>query len=78
MNIIHNQADLKFEVEGCEAVLAYRFDADNQVNFYLTYVSDENRGQGYAEALVRKGLAWAKEQQYQIKADCWYVGKFIR
>ena len=24
------------------------------------------------------GLAWAREQEYQISASCWYVKKFLR
>jgi len=35
------------------------------------------RGKGLAEQLVEVGLAWAKEQGYDIKADCWYVAKFL-
>ena len=31
-----------------------------------------------AEKLVRAGLAWAKSQNYELHASCWYVAKFIR
>lgn len=59
------------------AVLEYRLLADNGIDFNRTYVPASLRGQGLAEALVRKGLAWARERGYQIQASCWYVQKFL-
>jgi predicted GNAT family acetyltransferase len=61
-----------------EAILEYRFLADQSVDFSRTFVPDEFRGKGLAEKLVRHGLAWAKQQQYSIQASCWYVDKFLR
>lgn len=65
------------EHEGGEAVLAYRLQGQS-IDFYSTYVPPQFRGKGLAEKLVRTGLAWAREQGYNIKASCWYVAKFIR
>lgn len=59
------------------AILKYRVSADNVIDFCQTYVPNEARGKGIAEKLVRKGLAWAKEQGYEIKASCWYVDRFL-
>lgn len=59
-----------------EAVLEYRLK-DSQVDFYRTYLPFSLRGKGLAEPLVAKGLSWAKEQQLQIEASCWYVEKFL-
>lgn len=60
------------------AVLKYYLDEDNQaVNFYSTFVPDTLRNQGLAEKLVRAGLSWAKQQHYQISADCSYVKRFL-
>lgn len=66
-----------------EAVLEYRLAkgagaAPAAVDFTRTYVPPSLRAQGLAEALVRRGLAWAKEQGYRIEASCWYVAKFLR
>ena len=47
------------------------------IDFTHTYVPFALRGQGLAERLVEVGLAWAKEQGYQIEASCWYVKKFL-
>ncbi|HDZ07985.1 GNAT family N-acetyltransferase [Pseudohongiella sp.] len=68
--------------DGKESILQYRLlvaDAGNPgVDFTRTYVPEQLRGQGIAEALVRRGLSWAKAQNLQIQASCWYVQKFLR
>lgn len=68
---------------GAEALLRYRLlgqspDSPAGVDFTYTFVPPELRGQGLAEALVRHGLAWARDQAYSIEASCWYVAKFLR
>jgi uncharacterized protein len=69
-------------VNGKEAVLQYRLtgeqDSPGSVDFTHTFVPPELRGQGLAESLVRCGLAWAREQNHQIHASCWYAAKFLR
>lgn len=69
--------------DGYESILQYRLqdkESDNPrtIDFTRTYVPEQLRGQGIAEALVRNGLSWAREQEYQIQASCWYVQKFLR
>lgn len=71
------------DTDGRESILQYRLlgpDADHPraVDFTRTYVPEELRGQGIAEALVRHGLSWARAQNYEIQASCWYVQKFLR
>ncbi len=72
------------ELEGRQARLDYQISPDTsghgacQINFHHTYVPPEMRGQGVAEQLVRAGLQWAKQEQFQISASCWYVAKFLR
>lgn len=63
---------------GGEAVLDYRLLADRRINFYHTHVPESLRGQGVAEALVRAGLAWARQEGLRIEASCWYVQRFLR
>lgn len=63
-----------------ECTLEYRLVATSDVlniDFTSTYVPFALRGQGLAEQLVEVGLAWAKEQGYEIEASCWYVKKFL-
>lgn len=85
--IHHHQQERKFTlpIDGTEATLEYEVSEASEtqrgsavVDFTSTYVPPELRGQGVAEALVRHGLRWAKQQDYEIKASCWYVGKFLR
>ncbi len=69
------------EQEGGEAVLAYRLftnDGKAAIDFNSTYVPPEFRGKGLAEKLVRAGLKWAREQNYELHASCWYAARFIR
>lgn len=81
--VVHNQDKHCFtaQLNGAEAIMEYELllEANKQgVNFYHTFVPPACRGKGVAESLVRAGLAWAKAQNYDIKASCWYVQKFIR
>lgn len=81
--IQHDQQNQCFilAVDGKEARLDYRLSTSEQpsvINFTHTYVPAESRGKGCAEYLVRHGLQWAREQGYNIRASCWYVGKFLR
>jgi len=70
------------DTEGKESILQYRLlnpDSDRPgVDFTRTYVPGELRGQGIAEALVRRGLTWARAHELEIQASCWYVQKFLR
>ncbi|MGN0921667.1 MAG: GNAT family N-acetyltransferase [Cellvibrio sp.] len=79
MDVIHKPEAAKFVIEaaGSEAYLSYRLQGKN-VDFYSTYVPEALRKRGYAEALVRSGLAWAKEEGLVPEASCWYAAKFIR
>lgn len=67
-----------FQAADAEAVLEYRLLPDNGVEFTRTFVPESLRGQGVAEKLVRTGLAWAREQGYDIQAGCWYVERFLK
>jgi hypothetical protein len=79
VEVIHQPQQQRFVVycQGDEAVLSYRLAPNNTVDFYRTYVPESARGTGIAEALVRKGLAWARSQALEVSASCWYVEKFL-
>ena len=78
ISIAHHVKQQQFviEIEGEQAVLEYQLQ-DDQIDFSRTYVPETLRSKGLAEHLVTHGLRWAKEQQFQITASCWYVQKFI-
>lgn len=77
--IEHQQDKQRFiiPIDDYEAVLEYRLDGQH-IDFNRTFVPDELRGKGLAERLVRHGLKWAKAQNFEIQASCWYVQKFLR
>lgn len=77
--IEHHPQEQKFTLheQNEEAVLQYRL-SPGAVDFTHTYVPPDLRGRGLAESLVRHGLKWAREQDYDIHASCWYVAKFLR
>ncbi len=77
--IEHQQARHRFiiAVAGYEAVLEYRLNGKH-IDFSRTFVPNELRGKGLAERLVRHGLKWAKAQDFEIDASCWYVQKFLK
>ncbi|MBU2113938.1 MAG: N-acetyltransferase [Gammaproteobacteria bacterium] len=77
--VLHQSEQQRFvlQLDGVEAVLDYQVNGSS-INFHHTFVPPAFRGKGLAETLVRHGLTWAKQQQYQISASCWYVQKFLR
>ncbi len=84
-DVIHNEAARVFTLtpdaanaESEPAVLKYVFVSERRVDFTSTFVPPALRNQGLAEKLVHTGLAWAKENGYDIDASCWYVAKFMR
>ncbi|NOH29134.1 GNAT family N-acetyltransferase [Vibrio mediterranei] len=77
--IEHQQDRQRFVLSsnGQDSVLDYKLSG-NTVNFTHTFVPESLRGKGAAKQLVDHGLAWAREQGYQIEADCWYVARFLK
>lgn len=77
-----DQSRFILEYEGAQAVLQYSLSSSQQgtttIDFNSTFVPPEFRGKGLAEKLVRTGIKWAKEQDYELHASCWYAAKFIR
>ncbi|WP_337880124.1 GNAT family N-acetyltransferase [Rheinheimera sp.] len=78
--VIHQSQQQRFVIQlsQTQACLFYRLDtARHEINFYSTFVPEEARGLGLARRLTEAALAFARQQQLQIKADCWYVQKFL-
>jgi len=80
VNINHQPERARFvsEIDNQEARLEYDLMPRHGINFTYTFVPEALRGQGIAEKLVRTGLAWAREQGFEIEASCWYVRRFLR
>jgi len=80
MNITHDPGRHLFQLslpEG-DAVLEYALVPPNAVNFVHTFVPETLRGRGYAEELVKAGLAWAQSQSLQVTASCSYVARHLK
>lgn len=77
--IVHQPEEQRFLliVDGYKSVVDYEV-AGRRVDFSHTFVPDALRGRGIAEALVRTGLSWAKNEGYDVHASCWYARKFIQ
>jgi predicted GNAT family acetyltransferase len=81
--VIHHINASKFEIdtdgmeEGNSAHLTYQILDNKNVKFTHTFVPFRQRGKGYAEALVKAGLGWAKNNNMLISSSCWYVKKYI-
>ena len=80
MTINHQPERARFVsvIDNQEARLEYDLMPRHGINFTYTFVPEALRGQGIAEKLVRTGLAWAREQGFEIEASCWYVRRFLR
>ncbi len=86
-NIIHEPENRRFIIPlGGEtpAELNYAIHEDQSgdssrtlVDFTRTYVPPEHRNKGLAEQLVRRGIAWARDQGWPMEASCSYAAKFL-
>jgi len=77
--ILHHVAAHRYAVtvDGHWAVCDYLL-TDGRMIFTHTLVPPELRGQGWAEQLVRRGLADARAAGRQVVPACSYVAKFIK
>jgi predicted GNAT family acetyltransferase len=80
LNVIHQPEKGRFisVIGDQQAFLEYELMPRHGINFTYTFVPESLRGQGIAEKLVRTGLAWAREQGFELEASCWYVKRFLR
>lgn len=77
-DIIDNRTAGRFEVHlGGEAAFAeYRLEGDSIV-FPHTVVPDAFEGQGVGSALVKHGLAYARERGLRVKPTCSFFAGYI-
>ncbi len=80
VSVIHEPEQQRFVsvLEGQESVLEYRLLPDHVIDFTRTFVPESLRGQGIAEKLVRTGISWARAQDFEMTASCWYVKRQLR
>lgn len=80
IRVEHQSGESRFVVktDNQESLLEYELMPRNGINFTFTFVPDALRGHGIAEKLVRAGLAWARQEGFEVQASCWYVRRFLR
>jgi predicted GNAT family acetyltransferase len=60
-----------------EAYLVYHPLDDATVDYVSTFVPPHLRRRGIGEAIVRRALAWAREQGYRVVPSCWFVRQIM-
>lgn len=80
VKVIHEPDKQRFVslFEGEKSFLEYCLLPDNGIDFKRTFVPESLRGQGIAEKLVRTAIRWAREQEYEMTASCWYAKRFLK
>ena len=80
MDISHDQARQRFEIDMDDhrGVLDYTLSEDeNVIAFRHTQVDDALEGEGVGSALVRHGLAYARNNGLQVDPQCPFVRSYI-
>ena len=80
ISIRHSEEEQTFyaELEQGEGELAYSMPEDEIMDLAHTYVSENMRGQGVAEALVQAAVDYARQHGYKIIPTCPYVGLYVK
>jgi len=65
-------------IDGEKSYVAYCLLDTHTVDFYRTFVPDEQRGSGIAKALADIALDYADQQHWRIIASCWYVAMVLK
>lgn len=76
--VIHNTGASRFEiqVDSLTAQLTYYLRTDTII-FTHTGVPAQIEGRGLGSALVRAGLAYARENHLKVKTTCWFVQGYL-
>ncbi|WP_299823958.1 GNAT family N-acetyltransferase [uncultured Pontibacter sp.] len=79
-NIDHEKDDQQFTIKlgDDDAELAYTLPEEGIICFTHTYVPEPERGKGLAAKLIEKGIAYAREQNYKVQAQCPAVAKYLK
>ena len=78
-DVIHdfNGHEFYIELNNDKSLLQYHLIDNSVLDFYRTFVPDSLRGQGLAQKLVVAGLDFAQQNNYKVKASCWFVEKYL-
>lgn len=77
--VTHNQQAKRFEVEesGETAVLTYQMLGDDILVYEHTRVPKAISGQGIGTALVKYALDYARDHDFKVVPQCFFVSDYI-
>lgn len=80
MTIQHDTAGHRFTSGPAAqpAELAYTLPEPGVIDFVHTFVPEAQRGQGVAEQLAQAGLAYARQQQLQVRTSCEFMAAYVQ
>ena len=80
MTIQHDTAGHRFTSGPAAqpAELAYTLPEPGVIDFVHTFVPEAQRGQGVAEQLAQAGLAYARQQQLQVRTSCEFMEAYVQ
>ena len=79
IDVRNNESDHQFEanVEGGLARMTYQREGD-RITFIHTEVPEQAEGKGVASALAKSALAFAREQNLRVVAQCAYLAGYVK
>ena len=79
LSIQHQAQDQQFTTsqDGHSAELAYSRPTDGVIDFTHTFVEEDLRGQGIGEELAKTGLAYARDENLQVRTTCTFVRDYV-
>jgi predicted GNAT family acetyltransferase len=80
MDVIHNEADQRFEIrldDGTIAFADYR-PLQGKVMFPHTLVPPHHEGQGLGSAIAKSSLDWARAQGLQVIPACTFYASYMK
>lgn len=58
--------------------ITFRYRKEDSISINHTLVEDEFREKGYGKILVDKVIEYAKENNLNLSASCWFADKVIQ
>lgn len=79
MDIRHDMDNNRFvtRTDHGEAILQYRRENEDGLDYRSTVVPVPDRGQGIGEQLVLHALEWAEENGFEVNASCPFVQRVL-
>lgn len=79
VNIEHHKENNRFQttIENRKAYLSYRKQGEGTLEYYKTFVPEQDRDRGIASQLTRAALTYAKNNDLKVIPTCPFVASYI-